>query len=95
MNAEQEKRKLQHTILIIAKEIDKICKENNIDYFMDGGTQLGAIRHKGFIPWDDDFDIGMSRAEFDRFIDVCQQSLNKNRFRLETEKDIGYGFAFA
>ena len=88
MNAEQEKRKLQDTILIIAKEIDKICKENNIDYFMDGGTQLGAIRHKGFIPWDDDFDIGMRRAEFDRFIDVCQQSLNKNRFCLETEKDI-------
>lgn len=95
MNAEQEKRKLQDTILIIAKEIDKICKENNIDYFMDGGTQLGAIRHKGFIPWDDDFDIGMRRAEFYRFIDVCQQSLNKNRFHLETEKDIGYGFAFA
>ncbi|MSU82550.1 LicD family protein [Anaerobutyricum soehngenii] len=95
MNAEQEKRKLQDTILIIAKEIDKICKENNIDYFMDGGTQLGAIRHRGFIPWDDDFDIGMKRIEYDRFINVCQQSLNKKKFHLETEKDIGYGFAFA
>lgn len=95
MNAEQEKRKLQDTILIIAKEIDKICKENNIDYFMDGGTQLGAIRHRGFIPWDDDFDIGMKRIEYDRFINVCQQSLNKKKFHLETEEDIGYGFAFA
>ena len=60
-----EKHRLQGVILIIAREIDRICRDNNIKYFMDGGTQLGAVRHNGFIPWDDDFDIGMRRSEFD------------------------------
>ena len=90
-----DKQKLQSVILIIAKEIDRICKENNIKYFMDGGTQLGAIRHGGFIPWDDDFDIGMKRSEFERFLRACQNSLNSEQFYLETDEDDGYGFSFA
>ena len=90
-----DKRKLQSIILIIANEIDRICKENDIKYFMDSGTQLGAIRHGGFIPWDDDFDIGMRRSEFERFIDICRKTLNSEQFYLETAEDVGYGFSFA
>lgn len=92
---EQEKKRLQNTILIIANEIDRICNKNNIEYFMDGGTQLGAVRHKGFIPWDDDFDIGMKRKEYERFIQVCKKELDKKKYYLETDEDMGYGFAFA
>ena len=95
MTNEIEKRKLQNTILIIAQEIHKICEENNIEYFMDGGTQLGAIRHGGFIPWDDDFDIGMKREEYERFIRVCDMVLDKTKFYLETCEDSGYGFSFS
>ena len=95
MTQEQEKRKLQDTILIIANEIHRICEDNNIKYFMDGGTQLGAVRHGGFIPWDDYFDIGMERKEYERFIEVCRKDLDKTKYYLETEEDEGYGFAFA
>ena len=47
-------RKVQLIKLEIAKEIDRVCKENNINYYLIGGSLLGAIRHQGFIPWDDD-----------------------------------------
>ena len=54
-------RQLQLTELEILKKIIKICDEENIQYYLMGGTFLGAIRHKGFIPWDDDIDISMPR----------------------------------
>ena len=54
-------------------EVDKICKEQNIRYFLMMGTLLGAIRHQGFIPWDDDLDIMLPRKDFDRFVNYCEE----------------------
>lgn len=89
-------QQLQDTILIIVDEIDKICKANGISYIMDGGTQLGAVRHQGFIPWDDDFDIGMKRADFDKFLAICKEQLDKKRFYLQTTGNREeYAFEFA
>lgn len=62
--------KLQNTELEILVNIDDFCKKHNIKYSLYGGTLIGAVRHQGFIPWDDDIDIVMTRSEYIRFCDV-------------------------
>ncbi len=61
--------------LIVLDEIDRICTKHNISYFADWGTFLGAVRHGGFIPWDDDFDLCMKRDDYNRFISVAGKEL--------------------
>lgn len=63
--------------LEVLENIDRICKENGIKYFADWGTLLGAVRHKGFVPWDDDMDICMLRPDYLRFIDVLNNYSNE------------------
>lgn len=64
-----------HTRLVkILADIDCVCRQNNIQYFLGGGTALGAIRHGGFIPWDDDMDLCMPRADFDRFVPLFRSA---------------------
>ena len=65
---DKDLRKLQLLELRILKEIDRVCRELDITYFLDSGSVLGALRHGGFIPWDDDIDLGMPRADYDRFV---------------------------
>ena len=64
---------IQKLELKILKEIIRICKKENIEYFLIGGSALGAIRHEGFIPWDDDIDVGMTRENYDNFLKVAEQ----------------------
>lgn len=66
-------KKLQSTELEIMKDIDRFCKENDIKYSLFAGTALGAIRHGGFIPWDDDIDICMTRTEYERFMKLWSE----------------------
>ncbi|MDY4788230.1 MAG: LicD family protein [Bacilli bacterium] len=68
-------KEIHKIILDIFKEVSKICEENKISYFAIGGTCLGAIRHKGFIPWDDDLDIAIPIEDYQRFIDICKKCL--------------------
>lgn len=79
-----------HAILLkIASEFHRICKLNNIPYYMLGGTMLGTIRHQGFIPWDDDMDFGIPREYFGLFCKVAEKSLSKD-FKLCTYENSSY-----
>ena len=61
--------------LEVLSEIDKICKKHHIQYFADWGTLLAAVRHEGFIPWDDDLDIVMKRVDYIKFMEIAQTEL--------------------
>ena len=75
-----ELRHLQLVIMQIMKDIDDICRRNNIDYYLNGGSAIGAIRHKGFIPWDDDLDIMMTFDNYERFIKACREQLDPEKY---------------
>lgn len=90
---------LQEKILELLIVFDRFCRENQVNYSMLGGTMLGAYRHKGFIPWDDDADIGIPEKDFYRFIELASKTdgtgLPKEfsiRYRT-LENDIPYAFA--
>lgn len=68
-------RPLQLRMLTILTAFDKVCQEHNLHYCIMNGTMIGAIRHKGFIPWDDDMDVGMPRPDYERFIAQCGEWL--------------------
>ena len=73
-----EVKELQDYSLEILKELDSFCNKHNIEYFAIEGTLLGAVRHNGFIPWDDDVDVCMKREDYNRFIKLAKESFNKD-----------------
>ncbi|SFD00649.1 LicD family protein [Flavobacterium phragmitis] len=88
-------RKAQLRMLEIAIEFDKICRTNNITYWLISGTLLGARRHGGFIPWDDDFDVGVRIEDYDRLLSILEAQL-PDSLRLQTKKtDPGHPYFYA
>ena len=83
-------RQLQLYELNLLKTFADICEKNNLRYYMIGGTMLGAVRHKGFIPWDDDIDIGMPREDYIRFLEIAPKSLPHQYKILNYKKDKDY-----
>lgn len=90
-----ELRKLQIAQLSILLEIKRICEKHQISYSLIAGTMLGAVRHQGFIPWDDDIDVGMLRSDYIKFLNVCKLELQDQFFLQTRETDINYGGSFA
>ena len=74
---------IQEKILEIYKEIKKICQKNSIPFYAIGGTCIGAVRHKGFIPWDDDLDIAIPIEMFDKFIECAKKDLPDHLYTYE------------
>lgn len=85
---------IQDKILTILKEFISICKDNNLTYYALGGTLLGAVRHKGFIPWDDDIDIGMPREDYEKFKKIASNALPEN-YKFLSEDTSNYKKAFS
>jgi lipopolysaccharide cholinephosphotransferase len=83
-------KQCQLVMLRILKIVHYLCERHNIEYFMVGGSLLGAIRHKGFIPWDDDLDIGMTRKNYEKFVKVGIPELPNDVFFQTPETDADF-----
>ena len=86
---------IQRIQLAYLLEVDRICRKHHIKYFLGGGTLLGAIRHKGFIPWDDDSDIMMLREDYDRFCEIVANELPANMSFQSNQTDQNCFYEFA
>lgn len=88
----EEMKKIEIKIL---EYVTKFCDSNNITYFLYGGSVLGAIRHKGFIPWDDDIDIAMPRKDYNNFVNLYCKANNKKYILENINTDDKYGYLFS
>lgn len=86
---------VQQKSLELLKDIHEFCEENGIFYVLCGGSLIGAVRHNGFIPWDDDIDIALPRPDYDRFIKTYKSKNGYKLFSREVEGGEGVFFAFA
>lgn len=88
-------RRQQLVMLEMVTELDRICRKHSIPYFLYGGTLLGAIRHNGFIPWDDDLDVGLMRKDYLRLMKVLPDELPPHIALQTNETDKNYFYFFA
>lgn len=79
----------------LLKKIAEICDNNNLKYYLCGGTLLGAIRHKGFIPWDDDIDISLQREDYDKLIEILKKQKDYKWISVLDSEVPGYYYTFA
>lgn len=79
-------KEIQQYQLELMTLVDNVCRKNNIHYYLISGSCLGAIRHKGFIPWDDDIDIGMFREDYEHFLRIFNSSFDQKKYFLQNEK---------
>ena len=89
-------KNFQRLLLNMLSWFHNFCVENNLRYYMIGGTMLGAVRHKGFIPWDDDIDVAMPRKDYERFIELAKNAKN-DRYVIESaqEDNLEYQYLYA
>ena len=80
--------RLRGVMIELLNEFVRICIENNLTYFLTAGTLLGAVRHKGFIPWDDDIDVGMPRKDYELFLDIISAETKTNYYILSNRSPI-------
>ena len=84
----------QEYLLKLFREVDEICREHNLRYVLAGGSLIGALRHEGFVPWDDDVDLYMPRSDWEKFVEICKTELPPNREIQCSEVDRNYTNSF-
>lgn len=87
-------RKAQLIMLDMLIEFDAICKKHQLQYWLDSGTLLGAVRHRGFIPWDDDIDLSMPVDDYNKFLKIAQSELSSEIFLQTSETDKNFKFDY-
>ena len=87
-------RKAQLIMLDMLVEFDAICKNNNFKYWLDSGTLLGAVRHEGFIPWDDDIDLSMPVEDYNKFMEIAKNELSSDIFFQTSKTDPAFKFDY-
>lgn len=93
--AEKDLPRQQEILLEMLVEVDRICRQNGLKYCLYGGTMLGAIRHQGFIPWDDDADVTLLRQDYDKFRAACKTQLDTSRFYYQDHQNTpGYRWGY-
>jgi lipopolysaccharide cholinephosphotransferase len=90
LSGKTDLRKAQLVMLRMLKIFDYLCRKNNIDYWVNFGTLLGAVRHEGFIPWDADIDIGMTRESYNKFVEIGVPQLPNDIFFQNSKTDPHY-----
>lgn len=88
--SEETQKKLQSELFLMLKDIKSVCDEYGIDYMLSGGTMLGAVRHQGFIPWDDDIDLMMLRSEYEKFAEKFRSAFPEKYVVAEPLSDPRY-----
>lgn len=93
---EEQLKRLHEIQMDMLLEVRRICTKYNIKYSLIGGTLLGAVRHKGYIPWDDDADVGMLREDYEKFRRVCESELDSEKYYFQDDRNTesyrwGYG----
>ncbi len=88
-------REAQLVMLNLLLEFDRVCTKHGLSYWLDFGTLLGAVRHKGFIPWDDDLDVAMPRADYEKFLEIAVAELRDDIFLQTKQRDKSFFAHFA
>jgi len=93
--SDPELRVMQECDALLLLVFDRFCKKYNLTYWLDFGTLLGAVRHKGFIPWDDDMDVAMPREDYNKLLELLKQEFGNGDFNIRERKPaetIGFGY---
>lgn len=93
--SDAETREMQHYLLDILTAIDRVCKTHHLNYYLIAGTMLGAVRHKGFVPWDDDADVALPREDYDKLIAHANEWLPPHLELVSGVQNPYYPYAFA
>lgn len=95
MEVFESNKKVQELTINLLKVFINICEENNLTYYFTGGALIGILRHRGFIPWDDDIDVGMPRKDYEKFLEILEKKMPEGYGICNRKTDSSWNFAMS